>query len=68
MAKKPAAKIGDRVMLPLRFDGVPHRHGNDAVWEVIQICETMPNLVTLALVGGQKGDTCGAMFSACRKI
>lgn len=51
-------QIGDWVTLPPRADGIPHRHGNDAIWEVIELTDI--GLVTLHLVGGSCYDTCGS--------
>lgn len=53
-------KLGSIVKLRPRPDGVEHRHGNQAQWEVVEEFIGMPGLVTLQLVGGTSADRLGA--------
>ena len=60
MKKAAVATIGARVIIPARKDGIPTAHEGE-VWEVVQICESMPDFVTLALVS-DPSVKCGASF------
>lgn len=65
MNTKTNLKAGDKVMLPLRADGVAHRDGNDAVWEVVDL-QVDGRMATLHLVGADKSRTCGAATKTLR--
>lgn len=58
---------GSRVMLPAREDGVAHRDGNDAVWEVTGF-QLDDKLATLHLVDADASRTCGAVTAALRPV
>lgn len=57
---------GDVVTLAPRRDGIPHRDGNDAKWEVVTLNDL--GLALLHLVGGDSGRTAGAAASALTKV
>jgi hypothetical protein len=58
-------KRGDKVMCALREDGVAHRDGNDAVWEILSF-QADGDLVTLHLVGADPSRTCGHFTKSLR--
>jgi hypothetical protein len=60
-------KKGDKVMFSLRKDGIPHRDGNDAVWELLED-PTDIGLTYLHLVGADKSRTAGAAASSLRPV
>ena len=62
----PALAVGDKVTLNPRADGVPHRDGNDAVWEVLDV--SPQGLLLLHLVGAPAGRTAGALPSGVTRI
>ena len=55
----PTFDLGDIVTLKPREDGIAHRDGNDARWEVQQI--TAYGMLILHLVGAPANRTCGAL-------
>ena len=59
MNKTIAPKIGTIVQLPARADGVEHRDGNEALWEIVAL-QLDGKLATLHLVGAAADRTCGA--------
>lgn len=60
-------KAGDKVMLPLRKDGVEHRDGNDAVWEVTSL-QLDGAMAMLHLVGAPANRTAQAATAALRPV
>jgi hypothetical protein len=60
--------VGDKVMLPARSaDLVPHRDGNDAVWEIIGF-QLGERIATLHLVGADSSRTCGSVTALLRPV
>lgn len=55
--------VGSEVILAPRADGVEHREGNDAVWEIMSIHEGT-GTVMLHLAGAGPEATCGAHLSS----
>ncbi len=49
---------GTIVKLPARADGIAHRDGNEALWEVVESFDY--GVSTLHLVGADETRTCGA--------
>lgn len=58
--KSQSATLGAKVIVPARKDGIKTAHEGE-VWEVVWICETQPDFVTLALVS-DPAVKCGASF------
>jgi hypothetical protein len=56
---------GDIVTLAPRKDGVPHRDGNDAQWEIISISS---GLAFLHLVGAPANRTASAGAASLTKV
>jgi hypothetical protein len=57
---------GDIVTLAPRKDGIPHRDGDDARWEVLSI--GAQGLTFLHLVGAPANRTCGAAAYSLTKV
>jgi hypothetical protein len=66
MAKKAVPTIGAKVICPPRPDGIQTAHEGET-WEVIGICESLPDFVTLALVSDPSVH-CGASFKKMIKL
>lgn len=60
-------KAGDKVLLPLRKDGMELRDGNDAVWEIVSF-QLDGAMATLHLVGAPASRTAGASTAALRPV
>lgn len=63
---KTAHRIGDKVRLPLH-DGIAHRDGDDAVWEITGF-QAEGRICSLHLVGADASRTAGAVTKALRPV
>lgn len=59
--------LGDRVALAPREDGVPHRQGDAAVWEIVHMLPDY-GTATLHLVGAPEGARCGAFLPSLSRV